>query len=67
MTTRASAGARPRCSQHEPTDTGVARGEAVVVDEVLPDRDGIPTQARLDNELAVRLAGTRGRRALRWG
>ncbi len=52
----------------EPSDTRIARGEAVIVDEVLPDGHGIPTQAHgVDNELAVGLARTRGRRAFRWG
>ncbi len=44
----------------EATDAGVARREAVVIDQVLPDRHGIPAAAeRVDNQLAVRVAGAR--------
>lgn len=47
----------------EPADTGVPRGEAVIVDEVLPDRHRVAAAAQgLRNQLAVRLAGARRRR-----
>ena len=40
----------------------------MVVDQVLPDRHRVAATAqRLRNQLAVRLAGTRARRAARWG
>ncbi len=68
MTTRASTGALPAQLQHEAPHAGVASGEAVVVDQVLPDRHRVaaPLEPQLD-ELAVRLAGARrGRATKRW-
>ena len=68
ITTRASAGAAAAQLPDESSDTRVPRGEAVIVDEVLPDGHGVPATAqRVGNELAVGLARTRGRRAFRWG
>ena len=50
--------------QHEPSDTGVACGESVIVDEVLPDGHGVAATGQgLGNHLTVWLAGTRTRRA----
>jgi len=52
----------------EAPDTRVARRKAVIVDEVLPDGDGVaPTGQRLRDDLAIRLARTRARRAPRCG
>src|SRR6185437_1909105 len=48
-------------------DTRVARGEAVIIDEVLPDRHRIATAAhRLEDQRAIRLARARARRAAGW-
>ncbi len=50
------------------SEGGNFRGEAVVVDEVLIDGDGIaPTTDGLCNELAIQLAGARARRPRRRG
>ncbi len=50
---------------HEASHAGVARGEAMVIDEVLPDRHGVaPAMQGFGDQLAVGLAGTRRRRAL---
>jgi hypothetical protein len=64
---------RPAQTAHEAAHAGVLAGEAVVVDEIAPDRHRLatPGDGELD-QLAVRLAGTGGRRALRarrprWG
>ena len=55
---------RRRATQREDeaTHAGIARGEAVVVDEVLPDghRVAAPSE-RLDDQLSIRLARTRTR------
>jgi hypothetical protein len=52
QTTRSSAGAAQ--FQDEAADTRVPRGEAVVVDQVLPDRDRVPpAPQRLDDQLAI--------------
>ena len=73
MTTRASAGAVPRSFRTKRRTLAYRAGEAVVVDQVLPDRDRVPpVPQRLDNQLAIRFAraGTRrprGRRARRVG
>ena len=52
----------------EAADTRVPGGKAVVVDQVLPDGDGVaPTRERLGDDLAIRLAGARARgSARRW-
>jgi len=51
----------------EAPDAGVAGGEAVVVDEVLPDRDSIaPASDRIRDELAVGLAGAGAECTHRW-
>ena len=66
-------GRRAAQFQDEAPDTRVPRGEAVIVDEVLPDRDRVPPVPQcLDNQLAIRFARagtrrTRGRRARRVG
>jgi hypothetical protein len=39
-------GRRATQSHDEAPDTGIPRGEAVVVDEVLPDRDGVAPAAQ---------------------
>ena len=63
MTTRASAGAAAAQCHDEAPDTRVPRGEAVVVDQVLPDRDRVAAAPqRLGDQLAIRLAGARARR-----
>ena len=50
----------------EAADTGVAPRKPVVVDQVLPDRHGVaPAAQRLADQLAIRLAGARARRATR--
>ena len=52
----------------EAPDAGVPRGEAVIVDEVLPDRHRVAAAPqRLGDQLAVRLAGARARRTTRPG
>ena len=49
----------------EAADAGVLRREAVIVDEVLIDRDRIATATqRRRDELAIRFTGTRARRPL---
>ena len=60
-------GRRAAAQRHdEATDTRVPRGKAVVVDEVLPDGHGVAaTRQRLGDQLAIRLAGARARRAAR--
>ena len=56
--------ARPAQSPHEAADARVAGREAVAVDEVLPDGHRVaPAPERLDDHLAVRLAGARLRAA----
>ena len=52
----------------EAADAGVLGGEAVIVDEIAPDRHGVAAaaQGRLD-QLAIRLAGAGGGRAPRRG
>src|SRR5207247_3349613 len=46
----------------EATDTGVARGKAVVIDEVLPDGHRIaPPRERLGDDLAIRFTRARAR------
>jgi hypothetical protein len=50
--------------EHKAADARIPRDETVVVDQVVPDRHGVPTAAhRLGDQLAIRLAGTRTRRA----
>ena len=50
----------------EAADTRVPRGKAVVVDQVLPDGDGVAaTRQRLGDDLAIRLAGARARGSAR--
>lgn len=50
------------------SDTGVAGGEAVIVDQVLPDGHRVAaTTHRFGNQLPVRLAGAGARRATRRG
>jgi hypothetical protein len=50
--------------QHKAPDARIRRDEAVVVDKVLPDRHGVPAAPeRLGDELSVRLARARTRRA----
>ena len=52
--------------RHEAPYAGIPRGEAVVIDQVLPDGHGVaPAAQRLDDQLAVGLARTRARRAAR--
>jgi hypothetical protein len=68
MTTRASAGAAPRRVRTKRPDARVPRGEAVVVDQVLPDRDRVTAAPQcLDDQLAIRFAraGTRRTRRCR--
>ena len=49
---------------HEPTDTRIARDEAVVIDEVLPNGHRVAaTTQRLGDQLAIRLARARTRGA----
>ena len=68
MTTRASAGAAPRRVRTKRRTLAVPRGEAVVVDQVLPDRDRVPSMPQgLDNQLAIRFAGAGTRRPGRRG
>ena len=56
-------GRRAAQFQDEAPDTRVPRGEAVVVDQVLPDRDRVtPVPQCRDNQLAIRLACTGTRR-----
>src|SRR6059036_3122567 len=51
---------------HEAAHAGVLAGEAVVIDEIAPDRHGLATAGAGEfNRLPVRLARTGGRRALR--
>ena len=64
MTTRASAGVAAAQLPHEAPDARVPGGEAVVVDQVLPDGHRVAAaRQRLGDHLAVRLAGARARRA----
>ena len=68
MMTRASGGRAAAQGHDEATDARVLRRKAVVVDEVLPDGDGVAAaRERLRDELPIRLAGagTRGA-ARRW-
>ena len=52
----------------EAPDARIPRGEAVIVDEVLPDRHRVAAAPqRLGDQLAIRLAGARTRRATRPG
>ena len=49
---------------HEAAHARVAGGEAVVIDEILPDRHGVPATAQGEpDQVAVGLAGARRRRA----
>ena len=49
-------------------DTGVAPGKPMVIDQVLPDGHGVaPPVQRLDDQLAIRFARARARRAARRG
>src|SRR2546428_3310220 len=59
---------RPPEAAHEATHAGVLGREAVVVDEIPPDRDGVatPGNGELD-QVSVRLARTRGGRPPRPG
>ena len=62
MPTRASAGTAPRSCTTKRRTLGVARSDAVIVDEVLPDRHGVAATAqRLDNPLPVWLREPRNR------
>ena len=66
ITTRASGRRAPRSVATKRRHARVPRGEAVVVDEVLPDRHRVAAAAeRLLDQLAVRLARARARRAAR--
>ena len=59
-------GRRAAQLRDEAADARVARGEAVVVDEVLPDRHRVAAaRQRLGDQLAIRLAGARARGAAR--
>ena len=59
MTTRALDGGALAELANEPADTGPAHGKPMVIDQVLPDRHRIaPAAERLDDQLAIRLAGT---------
>ena len=50
----------------EATDTRVPRGKAVIIDQVLPDGDGVaPPRQRLGDDLPIRLARTGTGRATR--
>ena len=62
-------GGRAAAQRHdEAADARVPRGEAVVVDQVLPDRHRVAAaRQRLGDQLAIRLAGARARRARRRG
>jgi hypothetical protein len=57
---------RPAERRNETAHARIPRGEAVIVDEVLPDRHGIAAAAeRIDDQLSIRLARARTRRAIR--
>ena len=54
ITTRASAASRRAAATHEAPDAGVARGEAVVVDQVLPDRHGVAARGARASAISSR-------------
>src|SRR2546426_7903338 len=57
---------RPAQAAHEAAHAGVLGGEAVVVDEIAPDRDRVATVSdRQFDQLAIRLTGAGGRCSLR--
>ena len=57
---------RSAVAAHEAAHAGVLGGEAVVVDEIAPDRVAAPGDGELD-QVPIRLAGTGGGRPLRPG
>jgi hypothetical protein len=57
---------RPAERHDKAAHARIPRGEAVIVDEVLPDRHGVATSAeRLADQLSIRLARARTRRTAR--